>query len=149
MLRLLTAPLFATLVCLAGCGGTAQPEAANQVAPAIDVAIEGTWQGQMIVNAAAAADKLDAAKIESLKAMTMQMTFRDNGTLELASGGQQPSENRWDLVGVEGNKLTIKSIEKDGQEKNIDLFFIDSNSFDIPLTTEVAELGAMRFTRVR
>jgi hypothetical protein len=162
MRRLITASLLAGLVGLVGCGGSSAPAPqanaaattaqTQQPAESIDVELEGTWHGQMIVNENEATKKLKTEQVAALKAMQMTMTFREDGTLKLAgenAGKPYESENRWDLVGVEGNKLTIKSLDPDGQAKNIDLFFNNSQSFDMPLSTEVAELGAMRFTRVR
>jgi hypothetical protein len=45
--------------------------------------------------------------------------------------------------------LKIKSVTTDGKEKDLEFFFNDSNSFDMPLNLETAQVGAMRFTRVR
>jgi hypothetical protein len=165
MRRLFVASLLLASLGLAGCGGStptapaaaapapaAIPQVAAQPAESIDVEIEGTWRGQMIVNDSEASKKLKAEQLEALTSMRMTMVFREDGTLKLAGetyGKPYESENRWDLVGAEGNKLVIKSIDASGKEKNIDLFFNDSESFDMPLSTEVANLGAMRFTRVR
>jgi len=152
MPRFIAAFCVVALLGFAGCGGSKAPKTARQPVESIDVALEGTWRGQMLVNEEEAAKKLQADQIAALKEIQMEMTFREDGSLTLAgetNGAPYTSQNRWDLVDVEGNKLTIKSIDSDGSEKNIDLFFNDSNSFDMPLSTEVAELGAMRFTRVR
>ena len=123
-----------------GCGGTA-------TAPKI----VGTWQGTMQVNPAAM-EKLPAENVEQLKQMRMEMTIRENGTLTMAgetNGKPYTGENRWELVSASASKVTIKSIDADGKTKPIDLLFDSADSFHMPLQTEVADLGAMQFNRIR
>jgi hypothetical protein len=111
----------------------------------------GTWQGTMQVSNAAL-EKLPAENIAQLKQMKMEMTIREDGTLRLAgetNGKPYTGENRWELVSASPNKVTIKSIDPDGQSKPIDLVFDGNDSFRMPLQTEVADLGAMQFQRVR
>ena len=145
--------LLLPLALFNGCGGGDSPQTAeNAPKELIDVELEGTWQGQVVVNDSEAAKKLGEQRVAALREIRMEMTFRPDGTLQLAgetAGQPYTSENRWDLVGTDGNKLTIKSVDSQGQEKNVELFFLDSHSFEMPLSTEVADLGAMRFTRLR
>lgn len=140
------------LAALSGCGGGSTAVTENAPAETIEVDIEGTWQGQMVVNEQEAAQKLGEHQLEALRKLRMEMTFRPDGTLQLVgemTGKSEEGENKWDLVGTDGNTLTIKVADAKGREKNMELFFLDSHSFETPLSTEVANLGAMRFTRVR
>jgi hypothetical protein len=151
MKRLLALSLITALAGFAGCGGSADPNTAEAPKEQIDVQLEGTWQSQVIINEKEAA-KAKPEAVELIKSMKMEMTFRDDGTLILAGevqGEMKETPHRWDLVGVDNNKITITSVDPEGNAKNVDLFFSDSHTFDMPLSTEVADLGAMRFTRVR
>jgi predicted peroxiredoxin len=129
---------------------TPQTVAAAATSESIDVEIEGTWQGHMVIDGTAAAQSLKPEQVAALKSMYMSMTFYEDGTLLLAgetAGRKYESQNRWDFVDMEGNKLVLKSIDSNGNEKNIEMYFNHSNSFDMPLTTE-ALAGAMRFEKV-
>lgn len=111
----------------------------------------GTWQGTMQVSPAAI-EKLPAENVEQLKNMRMEMTIRQDGTMKLAgetAGKPYSAENRWELISSSPEKITIKSIDPEGQVKPIDLVFDNADSFHMPLQTEVADLGAMKFNRVR
>ena len=132
-----------------GCGG-------GTSAPTSTVAIQspallGTWQGTMQVNPAAAT-KLPPENLEHLKAMKMQMTFREDGTLQLAgetNGQPYSGVNRWEMLSSTATQVTINSIDSEGHGKPIDLMFEHADAFQMPLRTEVADLGAMKFQRVR
>jgi hypothetical protein len=109
------------------------------------------------VRAAIPADKVEDA-ITSLQAMRMEMDFRQDGTLMLAGENHgKPYESRasWELVSEDGEKMTLRSVEKtalpgaEPQEKTIDIRFDGHDSFTMPLQTEVAELGSLRFSRLR
>ena len=84
--------------------------------------------------------------------------FRPDGTIALSgveSGQAYTSEGRWQAVKQDGDLMTIKSTEHTGKEKDINIEFDGKDTFYIPLAAplaqgaEVAELGAMRFTRLR
>jgi hypothetical protein len=150
MSRLLFCSVALALFTCTGCGGSAQPKTA-QTQPDIEVKLEGTWQGEAIVDETEAA-KVNPVAVQLVKSMKMEMTFRDDGTLSIVSesnGKSFEDENRWDYVDQDDNKLTIKSIAADGKEENHEFFFNSSNSFDMPLLIETAQVGALRFTRVR
>lgn len=153
---------FFTLICLGfsaasifGCGSSAKPEVAKP-APVEQIAfqLEGTWQGEMMIDETAAkAVPPDFVKVvDTLRDMKMNMTFREDKTLTLTGetkGQPYTSENTWDYVGDEDNKLTIKTINEDGIEKKEEFFVNDNNSFDMPLVIEANQVGAMRFKRLR
>jgi hypothetical protein len=129
---------------LVGCGGSTPPAAAER--------LPGKWHGEMIVYEDAVAGKLPPEKVAELTQMQMDFEFRPDGSMALSgvTQGQSYSEQgRWSLVKQDGELLTIKSIEKSGTEKDINIEFDGTDTFYIPLQTEVAELGAMRFTRMR
>jgi hypothetical protein len=139
------------LAAFVGCGGSADPKTAEAPKEQIDVQLEGTWQSQIIIDEQQAA-KAKPEAVELIKSMKMEMTFRDDGTMSIVgetNGQQYEDENRWDLVDLSDNKLTIKSIAADGKEQPHDFYFNDSNSFDMPLSIDTAQVGALRFTRVR
>jgi hypothetical protein len=95
---------------------------------------------------------LPADKVEALKAMEMGISFSPQGEMVLSGyNNGQPYESRgaWQLVKEEGDKLTLRSIEGDGTQKDIVLMFDGNDRFLMPLKTEVANLGAMQFERMR
>jgi len=156
MPRLMFASCLIALAALCGCGGSADPKTAGGPSETIDVDLEGTWVSQVFINEEEAA-KADANAVEVIKSMKMQMTFmpgddQQSGKLQLVgeTGGQSyDAENQWSLVDMQDNVLKIKSITPEGKEKDLEFFFNDANSFDMPLNLETAQVGALRFTRVR
>jgi hypothetical protein len=147
-LRLLVPALFAAG--LVGCGGSAKLPVPAERLP-------GKWHGEMIVYEETQT-KLPQDKIAELQQMQMDFEFRTDGIMALSgvnSGKAFTSEGRWATVTQDGDLLTIKSTEKTGQEKDINIEFDGKDTFYIPLSgqpapnAEVAELGAMRFTRLR
>jgi hypothetical protein len=129
-----------------GCGGGTPklPEAAER--------LPGKWHGQMVVYEEEVQGKLPPEKIAELAQMQMDFNFRPDGSLALSgvdSGKAYSTEGRWQVVKQEGDLLTIKSTEQGGDAKDINIEFDGTDTFYIPLKTEVAELGAMRFTRIR
>jgi hypothetical protein len=129
---------------LVGCGSGSLPPAAER--------LPGKWHGQMIVYEDTVAGKLTPEQISQLSQQQMGLEFAADGSMVTsAQVNGQPSFNsgRWELVSQEGDLLTIKSTEQTGRSKDINIEFDGADTFYIPLTTEVAELGAMKFTRMR
>jgi hypothetical protein len=130
---------------LIGCGGAAKLPAPAQRLP-------GKWHGQMIVYDEQVQGKLPQDKIDSLSQMQMDFEFHPDGAMALSSvdqGRAYTTAGRWELVKQDGDLLTIKSTEEGQKAKDINIEFDGADTFYIPLQTEVAELGAMRFTRMR
>jgi hypothetical protein len=126
---------------LVGCG--ASPTTPNVI---------GSWSGTMQVNEAAAGQTLPPEAVAKLKQMKMEMTFRNDGTLKLVgetNGQPYTSENRWQLVATTENKVSLKTVDSSGKEKPVDLLFNGSDTFEMPLQTEVANLGSMKFQRLK
>jgi hypothetical protein len=128
---------------LVGCGPAAPPPAAER--------LPGKWHGQMIVYEDAVQGKLTPQQIDKLSQMQLGLEFAAAGTM-VTSGeinGQAYSKpGRWELVSEEGELLSIHTIEDGGEPERVNIEFDGSDTFYIPLKTEVAE-GAMRFTRLR
>lgn len=151
MPRFLFAAVLIAFAALSGCGGSDDPKTAAAPTESIDVQLEGTWTSQVIINEDEAA-KADAAAVEVIKSMKMQMTFTEDGILQIdgeSNGKPYHDENSWELVDQTDNVLKIKALTRDGRAKDHEFFFNDSNSFDIPLSLETAQVGALRFTRIR
>lgn len=144
-LRIACAFSFACLSAgLVGCGSGSLPPAAER--------LPGKWQGQMIVYEDTVQGKLSPEQIAALSQQQMGLEFATDGSMITSAqvnGQSTTSAGRWELVTQEGDLLTIKSTEQGGQSKDVNIEFDGSDSFYIPLKTEVAELGAMRFTRMR
>lgn len=141
---LLLAFAFVTAACLMGCGSSAPPAAIER--------LPGKWHGEMIVFEDAVQGKLPPEKIAELQAMQMDFEFRPDGSMALSGahkGQAYTTQGQWQMVKQDGDLLTIKSIEEGGGAKDINIEFDGSDTFFVPLQTEVAELGAMRFTRMR
>jgi hypothetical protein len=95
---------------------------------------------------------LSPENIEALRKMQMGIAFGADGKMVLSgdnNGVPYASEGKWELVKDEGEQLTLKSIETSGEQKDIVLMFEGADVFYMPLKTEVANLGAMRFERMR
>jgi hypothetical protein len=82
----------------------------------------------------------------------MGLDFAADGTM-VTSGEVQgrafSNPGRWQMVSEEGDLLTIQSTEEGGESKDVNIEFDGTDTFYVPLKTEVAELGAMRFERMR
>src|SRR5688572_25065193 len=129
---------------LLGCGGSPKLPAAAERLP-------GKWHGEMIVYEETQA-QLPPDKIAALSQMRMDFEFAADGSMALSGvdqGRAYTTAGRWQVVKQEGDFLTIKSQEQAGPIKDINIEFDGADAFFIPLKTEVAELGAMRFTRMR
>jgi hypothetical protein len=151
MYRLLCAAALTGFLSLSGCGGSDDPKTAAAPAESIDVQLEGTWTSQVIINEEEAA-KADAEAVAFIKSTKMQMTFTPDGKLELAgeaNGRSRKDINDWTFIDQHENVLKIKTITQEGKEKDLEFFFNDADSFDMPINLETAQVGAMRFTRLR
>jgi hypothetical protein len=134
---------------LVGCGSSGGGVASL---PPAKERLPGRWQGEMIVYEDAVQGKLTPQQIEQLLQKRMGLEFAADGSMITSAeidGQAQASAGRWELVTEEGDLLTIKSTEENGQSKDVNIEFDGADTFFIPLKTEVAELGAMRFTRLR
>ena len=144
-------------VCLPLCGCIT--ERSSDTAPAATAAVRtageriaGAWQGSMLLNDEAVAGKIPPENLAALEGMQMGMEFRADGVLVLTgvhNGQPYTSRNRWKLMRESGEEATILSTEPSGAEKEIVLVFEGEDVFLLPVETEVAELGAMRFERLR
>lgn len=119
--------------------------------------LPGKWHGEMIVYEETQA-RLPPEKVAELAKMQMDFEFHPDGSMALMGvhdGKAYTAQGRWQPIRQEGDVLIIKSIEQTGTEKDIQIEFDGSDTFYIPLNgrpapdAEVAELGAMRFTRLR
>lgn len=149
--------VFAGLV---GCGGSASTPTVETTAASTNAEVQllplldrlpGDWAGVMVIDQEGVKG-LPADKVEALKAMEMGISFSPQGEMVLSGyNNGQPYESRgaWQLVKEEGDKLTLRSIEGDGTQKDIVLMFDGNDRFLMPLKTEVANLGAMQFERMR
>ena len=146
---LLVAPLI-----LAGCGGATAEKQAMRTEKTItpQQLLEGQWQGQMVL-ADDVEKNLKPAQVAKLKAMTMGMEFQEGGKLILAGveddGTAYERPATWEVVKASDSEITIKTVEASGKATDAVLMLESDDVFLIPLKTEVANLGAMRFERLR
>jgi hypothetical protein len=136
---------------LVGCGS-------SSAAPAVK-RLPGKWQGAMVVYEDVVADKLSPEQIDALKQQQMGLEFTSDGSMVTsgAVGGQaQSNAGRWQVVSEEGDLLSIETEEQGGKKAQVNIEFDGGDTFYIPLhiqlkpeVAEVAEVGAMKFTRVR
>jgi hypothetical protein len=143
--------LVATLMAagLVGCGGSKLPTPSQR--------LPGKWHGEMIIYDEAQA-KLPAEQVAQMAQMQYDFEFRPDGSMALSgihSGQAFTTEGRWQPVKQDGDLLVIKSTEQTGAAKDVNIEFDGKDTFYIPFNArpapnaEVAELGAMRFTRLR
>lgn len=154
--------LFLGLFVLAGCGTGAAPVAETEPAPSetteparpqtAEERLAGQWHGQMILDEEVA-KQLPAIKVAKLREMEMGMEFRPDGTLILVGvkddGTPAQSEGTWSFVKADGDNVTIKTVEAGGKKTDAVLMFDGDDAFLMPVKTEVANLGAFRFERLR
>jgi hypothetical protein len=129
---------------LVGCGGSSPPEPVER--------LPGKWHGQMIVFLEEVQGKYTPEQIADFEQMQMDFEFRPDGSMVIVGstkGQSASSEARWEMVKQEGDVLTIQSTEPGGKQKHINCEFDGTDTFYMPVQTDVAELGAMRFTRMR
>ena len=147
--RVLTLCLMMVAAGFVGCGSAKLPPAAQR--------LPGKWRGEMIVYEETQG-RLPPEKIAELSQMQWDFDFRADGSMALSgvnSGTAFTTEGRWETLKQEGDLLTIKSTEQSGTQKDINIEFDGSDTFYIPVNgrpssdAEVAELGAMRSTRMR
>ena len=145
----LVIPLMTVAAGLVGCGSAKLPAPVQR--------LPGKWRGEMIVYDETQG-KLPPEKISELAQMQWDFEFRPDGSMALSgvhAGTAFTTEGRWEPLREDGDFLTIKSTEQTGAQKDIHIEFDGSDMFYIPVNAapapgaEVAELGAMRFTRLR
>ncbi|MEX2027416.1 MAG: hypothetical protein WEH44_08945 [Pirellulaceae bacterium] len=140
---------------LCGCShesGTMEDSSVSAASRSPGERIAGAWQGSMLVDDDAVEGKISDQQRAQLEAMQMGMEFRDDGSLVLTGvhdGQPYTSRNRWKLLRESGEEALILSTEPSGAQKEIVLVFEGEDVFLLPMKTEVAELGAMRFERLR
>src|SRR5262249_7638032 len=143
---------FAALVVmsgLVGCGSSSLPAPVQR--------LPGKWHGEMIVYKEELEGKLPPERIAALEQMQMDLEFRSDGTMtaEGANGGQAgSSRGQWQMVKQEGDLLIIQSTEEGGKSEHKNCEFDGTDIFYMPVQANlggagVADLGAMRFTRLR
>lgn len=134
---------------LVGCGSSKLPPAAER--------LPGKWRGEMIVYEETQA-KMPAEQVAALSQLQYDFEFRNDGSMVLTgttAGHAFSTQGRWEKTKEDGDLLTIKSTEESGSQKDIQIEFDGTDIFYVPLNAkpspqaEVAELGAMRFTRLR
>lgn len=161
---IITAGIGATALALTfatGCGSSA-PAGGTAAAPAAKVKrsaeerLSGVWQGTMVVDEDSVREKVSAEKadalVEALRQQKMTIEFRADGSLTtttMIEGKERSSDESWQHLKGEGDELTVKMISKDGKQTDHAFLFDSDDSFLMPVQTEVANLGAMRFTRQR
>jgi hypothetical protein len=145
-----TVPFMAIAAGFVGCGGGAKLPAPAERLP-------GKWRGEMIVYDETQG-KLPKEQIAALSQMQYDFEFRLDGTMALSgvnAGKAFTSEGHWHPVKQDGDLLTITSTEQTGAKKDIQIEFDGKDTFYIPVNAppspgaQMAELGAMRFTRFR
>jgi hypothetical protein len=152
--RMVFASLLVAPLALAGCGGGAADKQAMRTEKTVtpQQLLEGQWHGQMVLDQDAQ-KQLRPAQVAKLKSMTMGMEFQPEGKLILAglNDNGQPYESvaAWEVVEASDSQITIKTIEAGGKATDAVLMFESDDAFLMPLKTEVANLGAMRFERLR
>jgi hypothetical protein len=84
--------------------------------------------------------------------MEMAIEFTADGKMD-SSGVENnvpyKTQGKWQFISQEGDVLNINAIEGNGQQKPAVLVFEGNDNFTIPLKTEVANIGGMKFERVR
>jgi hypothetical protein len=147
---LVVLPALSLVLGLVGCGSSAKLPVPAERLP-------GKWHGEMIVYEETQG-KLPPEKINELSQMQWDFDFRQDGSMVLSgvhSGQAYATEGKWETLKQDGDVLLIKSLETTGTQKDIKIEFDGQDTFYIPIDgrpapeAEVAELGAMRFTRLR
>lgn len=129
---------------LAGCGGSSLPAPVER--------LPGKWHGQMIVFEEEVQGKLTPQQIADLAQTQMDFEFKPDGSMVIVGAAKdkvETSQAKWQMVKQDGDLLTISSTEAGGKQKQINFEFDGTDTFYMPVQSEVAELGAIRFTRLR
>ncbi|WP_254510588.1 hypothetical protein [Anatilimnocola floriformis] len=138
-----TLSLAAVMIAAVGCGQSAAPPAQR---------LPGKWYGKVVLEKETIGNTLTPAQIANLQKMEMAIEFTKDGVMD-SSGVENnvpyKSAGKWQFVSQEGDVLNINAIEANGQQKPAILVFEGNDNFTIPLKTEVANIGGMKFERVR
>lgn len=135
--------LLVALVLSLGCGTKSTPPAQR---------LPGKWYGKMVVHHESVGAALTPAQVAELEKMEMGIEFTKTGEMVLSGVNNNvpyKSAGKWQFIGQEGDILTIKSIESDGNQKDVVIVFEGEDEFSMPLKTEVANIGAMKFARLK
>ena len=147
--------LGSCLAALVGCGGegstaTSEPAAVVDSRPPGE-RLAGQWVGALVVDEEGVKG-LAPEQIAAAQQARLGIAFGADGTMvewDAASAQSPEVPGSWQLVSHEGDNITIKSTSAGGKQKDIVIMFESPDSFLMPLKTEVANLGAMRFERMR
>lgn len=168
-LALLAACLIS--IALAGCGDSAgntpTADASNASAGKANALtghkLVGAWEGAIEIDEQKItqilqdqAEEIDPAEaIAMLQSVAMSIDFHDDGTMLLSGtmntpGGpdQTTGSGRWELVSENGQAITIRSIEDGQQGEEIELQFVDRDTFTMAPPPPTPPIGLMRFHRV-
>jgi len=152
--RLVFACLLIAPLALSGCGGNTaeKPSAQREKTITPEQLLQGQWKGQMVLQEDAK-KRLTDKQIAKLESMTMGMEFQPEGKLVLVGltddGEPEEKLGAWHVLDARDDQITIKTIEENGKVTEAVLMLESDDAFLMPLKTEVANLGAMRFERLR
>jgi hypothetical protein len=120
----------------------------------------GKWQGSPVLDDAAIQRKLGdvgggpvmklavETGIEAAKTVKMDIQFNADGTMN-SSGRVGQSNGTWQVLKAEGPKATLKTVESDGKEREMEITFENDDTFSMPLPAPLADIGIVRFQRVK
>ena len=155
----------------AGCGDSAgsSTASANSAAPASQTKslaghkLVGAWEGAIEIDEQKVIQSLQDKNvgfdpeeaIAILNSIAMAIDFHDDGTMRLAGTMNTPNgpeessgQGRWELVSENGKQVTIRSIEEGREGQEIELIFVDQDTFTMAPPPPNPNVGLMRFHRV-
>lgn len=135
--------LATVAVAAVGCSQSGPPPAQR---------LPGKWYGKVVIDKESIGNALTPEQVASLSKMEMAIEFSADGKMD-SSGVQNDmpykTQGKWQFISQEGDVLNINEIKANGEQKPAVLVFEGNDNFTIPFKTEVANIGGIKFERVR
>ncbi|MBM4000240.1 MAG: hypothetical protein FJ297_12025 [Planctomycetes bacterium] len=115
----------------------------------------GTWNGSFVMHADAATAEFDSATLTACKSMKIRIQFREGHAMAMTASMVLPeigektnaSEGRWEVLGADGDTITVRSTEDGADPEEIVMHFRGTDLFEMTPPNQLKALGTMRFTR--
>lgn len=135
--------LAAVAVAAIGCSKSSPPPAQR---------LPGKWYGKIVADRESIGNSLTPEQIAGLEKVELGFEFSADGKLDSSGVWDNTpfkSQGTWQFISQEGDVLNISTLEGNGEQKPVVLVFEGNDSFTIPYKTEVANIGGIKFERVR
>jgi hypothetical protein len=126
--------------------------------------IVGIWEGQIELQEAAVQKELDGAaadpnrlkvlreRFDQMRKTVLNVRFKETGQMDMTADIgpiSQDASFTWEITERDGDKVNIKSVESQGAEEQLQVVFLDDDTFTMDAPGDNPNIGLMRFHRLR